>query len=70
MCMSEIMCLVGETESEGWHCGVLQRQQKKRDAIEIADKTTVKGKQTECAIILKGNGLQAPATLLTPLKEK
>ena len=73
MCMdelSDIMYLVGETESEGQHFGVPQRQQEKRDAIKIADKRTLKGKQSEWTIILKANGPQATATLLTTLKEK
>lgn len=42
----------------------------KRDAIKRDDKRIVKGKQTEWTIILKANGPQAPAALLTTLKEK
>lgn len=73
MCMdelSEIIYLVGQTESEGQRFGVPQGLEGKREAIKIADKRTVKGKQSEWTIILKANGSQAPAALLTTLKEK
>lgn len=38
--------------------------------MKKADKRTLKGKQSEWNIILKGNDLQAPATLLTTLREE